>query len=231
MVPSNVCFQKRRLLGACLVSLVAAGVTTGCDSMCNGLSRYPVTVEVRDPEGEPAASGARVIVTTEGVIDTAWVWLGAPPPILSIQAGDAGTDSHWAKVRVEKPWYEVVELLVGVNQDGCDAPHPSQVQVDLTLLPNAPPVRSVFVGGEDLTYSAGDTLQLYAAVDAAAGISDSVVWWSSETTLAVVDETGFLLTKCRDVSGQAYVGATSAADSTVSGSVRVWVYTPIGGCS
>lgn len=231
MVPSKVFFEKRRLrlLPVCLVCLAAAGVTTGCvDTGCDAMQRYyPIFVEVRDPQGEPGASGARVIVTSGGEVDT--LWAGLLPPRTSI--GIMDVYSLWAKVRVEKPWYEPVERLVGINRDVCGYSSSASVRVNLTLLPNAPPVRSVFVGRESLLFIGTDTLQLYATVDVAEGVSDSVVWWSGDTTVAVVDGTGLVRSKCRDVYGQAYVGATSVADSTVSDSILVPVLAATEGCN
>ncbi len=60
---------------------------------------------------------------------------------------------------MDKPWHEPVERLVGINLDVCGYSSSANVRVDLTLLPNAPPVRSVFVGRESMLFIGIDTLR------------------------------------------------------------------------
>jgi hypothetical protein len=91
------------------------------------------------------------------------------------------------------------------------------------LLPNAPAVRSVYVGRTDHGYSGSFTTQLSAVVDVAPGVSDAVLWWSSDTTVAVVNAQGLLTSRCRATYLEAFVGATAVADSAVRDSFTVGV--------
>jgi len=56
-------------------------------------------------------------------------------------------------------------------------------------------------------------------LDAVPGVSDSVTWSSSDTTVAVVDAQGVMTTLCRKTYREAFIRATLVADTTIRDSL------------
>lgn len=198
-------------------------LTTGAcsDSLICVSSLIPqIRAEIVTTDGRPAAAGARV--TVDGV-DEAWA-----APVRDarvVHAGERSTSP--VTVQVDKPWYEPVILRnVQVELDQCGVVAPTTVHVTLALLPAAPPVRSVYVGRVNHGYSGSFSSQLSAVVDAEAGVSESVLWWSSDTSVAVVDSQGVLKSQCRESHKDAFVGAASVVDPSVRDSFSVFVGPP-----
>ena len=173
-----------------------------------------VSVLIRTRDRAPAAAGARVILNGR---DTGW-----STPVRDAVAIDVGGDhsSRHVSLRIEKPWYHPVVLPdVPVKVDRCGIVATTVVPVELTLLPDAPAIRSVYVGRRGLFANGTFPSQLAAVLDAVSGISDSVTWSSSDTTVALVDARGLMRTRCRGSYREAYMKATLAADPTIRDSL------------
>ena len=148
--------------------------------------------------------------------DTAWA-----PPIrdaVIIHVGDGYAKRH-VTVRVDKPWYHPAVLDVDVKVDECGLAATTVVPVQLTLLPDAPAIRSLYVGRRGLFAGGQSRSQLAAVLDAVPGVSDSVKWSSSDTTVAVVDARGVMTTRCRKTYREAFMRATLVADTTIRDSL------------
>src|SRR6267154_3501226 len=168
-----------------------------------------VAVHIRTEDGAPAAAGTRVIVDDR---DTSW----------SMPVRDAViifADSYAKRrvtVRVEKPWYHTVIVPdVRLQTDRCGLLATTRVPVQLKLLPDAPAIRSLYVGRRGLFASGRFRSRLGAVLDAVPGVSDSVTWSSSDTTVAVVDAQGVMTTLCRTTYREAFIRATLVADTTI----------------
>lgn len=222
--------SPRSRLFLLLVSL--ATVTGGCDNypvVCNLVPLRPaVKADVWTSDGRRAAAGAWLIVTAGEAVDTGWA---APEKSARyIWAGERAVPR--VDARVEKPWYESVEFRsLAVALDECGVVESTPVRAELSLLPDAPPVRSVYVGHGNWEYSGSLTDQMDVVVDVASGISDSVEWWSTDTTVVVVDGLGRIRIRCRDTTGEAFVGANSVVDPTVRDSITIEVWPGLTGCT
>lgn len=198
-------------------------LTTGACSdslICVSILIPQIRAEIVTPDGQPAAAGARV--TVDGVDEG---WAAPVRDSRVVYAGERSTSP--VTVGVDKPWYEPVILRnVQVELDQCGVVEPTTVHVSLALRPGAPPVRSVYVGRVNHGYSGSFTTQLSAVVDVEPGVSESVMWWSSDTSVAVVDSQGILKSQCRASFKDAFVGATSVVDPTVRDSFTVSVGPP-----
>ena len=133
-------------------------------------------------------------------------------------------DGDFAKrhvtVRVDKPWYHTVILPdVPVKVDRCGVVATTVVPVQLTLLQNAPAIRSVYVGRRGLFAEGRFESHLGVVLDAVPGVSDSVTWSSSDTTVAVVNARGVMTTRCRKTYREAFIRATLVADTTIRDSL------------
>src|SRR5262245_3492782 len=97
---------------------------------------------------------------------------------------------------------------------------------DVTLPPPAPPgtsVHSISVAPNGVTISVGTQVQMQAAVNAYAGVADSVVWSvSSPATVATISATG-LLTAVG--AGVAAVQACSTVVTSVCGNATLTITT------
>ena len=212
------------MISRCTQWLLWAGLITSAGA-CNSASEpfvcarpgmAAVSAQIRTPDGAPAAAGAHVILDGR---DTGWS--GPSRAALAIDIGDDYARPH-VSVRIEKPWYQSVFLRdVHVKVDRCGLVAPTIVRVQLNLLPNAPAIRSLYVGRRGLFANGSFYSQLAAVLDAVPGISDSVTWWSSDTTVAVVDARGLMKTRCRAHPGPAFMRATLVADTTVRDSLLV----------
>src|SRR5437899_8117994 len=173
-----------------------------------------VAVHIRTEDGVPAAAGARVILDGR---DTAW---SSPvSDAVVIHVGDDYAKRH-VTVRIDKPWYHTIVLPdVPVEVDRCGVVATTPVPVQLTLRQDAPAIRSLYVGRRGLFAGGRSNSQLRAVLDAVPGISDSVIWSSSDTTVAVVDARGIMTTRCRKTYREAFMRATLVADTTIRDSL------------
>jgi len=63
----------------------------------------------------------------------------------------------------------------------------------------------------------GSETRMVATVDANPGLSRDVTWRLTDTTMARIDQTGLVTSKCSTRGGADTVTATSVADPSVSG--------------
>jgi hypothetical protein len=132
-------------------------------------------------------------------------------------------------VRVEKPWYHsVIVPDVRMQTDRCGLVATARVPVQLKLLPDAPAIRSLYVGRRGLFGSGPRQSRLAAVLDAVPGVSDSVTWSSSDTTVAVVDARGVMTILCRKTYRAAFIRATLVADTTIRDSLVMGAERPPG---
>ncbi|MDB4889141.1 MAG: hypothetical protein JWL61_996 [Gemmatimonadetes bacterium] len=201
-------------------SLVVAGALVACSHdeegtscfgpLVNGIVAYSpgIDVLVRDVSGRGEALGARVTVyrgtdsmTTTGT-DT-----------LHIRAGFMIAGNFM--VRVQRPYYQDAVLpSVSVVAGQCNVVVTS-APVTLTLVQGAPAIRSLVVFGADFLYAPAVQRQLSARFDADPSVPTTVNWRLSDTTLARIDPTGLVTSKCSLVGGVDTVTAIATADTTI----------------
>ena len=173
-----------------------------------------VAVHIRTEDGAPAAAGARVIVDDR---DTSW---STPFRDAVIIFADGYYPNPRVTVRVEKRWYHTVIVPdVRLQTDRCGLVATTRVPVQLKLLPDAPAIRSLYVGRRGLFAEGRHRSNLGLVLDALPGVSDSVIWSSSDTTVAVVDAQGVMTTRCRKTYRSAFIRATLVADTTIRDSL------------
>ena len=78
--------------------------------------------------------------------------------------------------------------------------------------------------------AAGLTVQMYAYVDAAAGVDTSVTWQINDSTVATLSPTGLLRSQCRTAPGEATIEARSVADQSQVGHAYVTVWRNAAAC-
>ena len=218
-----------------LLLIVVAGIAgaAGCSvfeprgNVCD-LKAYElppsINVEIRDQAGNPAALGAVVAFGGGGgqVSDS------TRGDSLTIHGGGYNTAYG---VLVLKQYYAAVtfaNVSVPGDFDRCGVPGklgaPVTLDATLTLLPNAPPVRSLYLTtanrSKSLDRGVSDSLILVPWIDANWNVSHAVVWHLSGDTASVSfnPATGVASFRCQLKSGIVNVLAVSAADTTVSGS-------------
>jgi hypothetical protein len=218
-------------LRAALSSAVFAGMLAACERspsevVCLSIGGASIVVTVRTPDGTPAARGATLIIRDGAFADTA----GPAYGYLQLSAGNRRPGVY--DVTVTKPWYQSVLVPSVVAAGGpCGVESPTGLDVTLTLLPAAPPVRSIVASPPVMGFGAADlTVQLTAYVDAAAGVDTSVTWQISDSTVAALSPTGLLRSRCRTATGSATIEARSVADRSQIGYAYVTVGRNAAGC-
>jgi hypothetical protein len=192
---------------------------------CVGTGGPSVMVEVRDPQGHPAAFGTTIVIQ-EGAFRDSVDGTRRPMGPLHVGAGERRPGTY--QVRLYKPGYKPVVLhnVRAPGDERCKYAEPTDIRrVTLELLPNAPPVRSIIVmpPGMGLGIPGYET-SMRAIVDAAPGVSQVVRRTSSDTTVATISPSGLLRSQCRRTPGEATITATSVADPRVRGTAPVTVY-------
>ena len=212
--------MSNKVIVSTIASIALAGALVACrhdepgascyGPLINGVVAYSPGIDllVRDVHGRGVAYGTRVSVysgtdsmTTTGT-DT-----------LHIRAGFLFAGNF--KVRVQRPFYqEVVLPNVTVVAGECNVVVTS-VPVTLALSPGAPAIRSLAVFGADFLYAPGVQRQLTARFDADANVPTIVNWRLSDTTVARIDATGLVTSKCTLAGGVYTVTAVATVDTTV----------------
>lgn len=194
--------------------------------ICVGTGGPSVMVEVRDPNGRPAAIGTTIVIQDGAFKDS--VDGARPRGELHVGAGERRPGRY--EVRLYKPGYRPVILrdVMAPGDTQCGYAKPTDVRkVRLELLPDAPSVRSIFVFPPNIGIGLpGWEEQMRVVVDANAGISDAVRWASSDTTVATISPSGLLRSRCRATTGSTLITATSVADPRVRGHASVTVWPP-----
>ena len=194
--------------------------------VCTGTGGPSVVIEVRGPDGQPAAFGATIVVRDGAFADTSDA--ARPWSELYLGAGERRPGTY--DVRVTKPGYRPVTLRgvvarpTGDPRCGYSEPRGPQRRVRLRLRPGAPPVRSVVVVPDAIAFGLPYLEEpLRAIVDADPGVSQGVRWSSSDTTVATVSASGVLRSECRARHGEAVITAESVADPRVRAATEVSV--------
>ena len=186
---------------------------------CPDIGWYPVAVEVRDADGEPTAIGATATLTKGGYRATG---LGFGDP-LRLTVGDSVGGTF--DLEVTKPYYDAATVeSIEVVTDECGIGETVTVAVTLALQADAPPVRQVVVQPYGIGLGSGYSSQETAYVEADSGVSKEVVWRSEDESVATVTADGVITGVCRDTPGETLITATSVADSSKSGAIRVSVF-------
>ena len=213
--------MRPKIVSIAAASMLLAGAVVACSDtktegqscfgpLINGIVIYSPGIEVlvRDANGRGEAFGTKVTVyrgtdsTTTTGTDT-----------LRIRAGF--TDPGNFKVRVQRPFYQDAVLpSVAVVPGQCNVLVTS-VPVTLDLQPDAPAIRSITVFGADFMYAPGVQRQLSARFDANPSIPTTVSWRLSDTTLARIDASGLVTSKCTTAGGADTVTATASLDTTM----------------
>ncbi len=92
-------------------------------------------------------------------------------------------------------------------------------------VPLEPRVVSVSIDQDEMALEVGEQVTLTASVEVVGGVSDAVLWGSSDTGVASVDGDGVVTAVG---AGEAQITATSVADSAVSDSITVEVTEDLG---
>jgi hypothetical protein len=220
--------SRSALIRAALSGSLSAALLAACERatpspvVCLDRGESSIVVTVRTPDGTPAARGATLIIRDGTFADTALPASSVAGLQLFAGGGRPGTYD----VEVTKPWYAPV-LFSGVVAVGgpCGVESPTQLEITLVLLPAAPSVRTVVAYPPAMGLGAADlTVQMYAYVDAAAGIDTSVTWQISDSTVATLSLTGMLRSRCRTAPGEATIEARSVADQSQVGYAYVTVW-------
>lgn len=199
------------IASACDSDRPAPGVRCGDLTVPGSIVQLPgIQLSVRTPQGLPAANGTSVSATSVGTTAIGVV----VDSLLSEVFVGPGTYS----ARITRPFYKdtTVSNIVVLAGD-CTPAQTTKLAVVLSLAAGAPPVRSVSVFGQTFLATPGSQARMVALVDADAGVSHTVTWRLTDTTMARVDASGLVTSRCSTRGGTDTVTATSVADPTVTG--------------
>jgi len=223
--------QRVRVLA---LVVAAIGAASGCDqgNVCD-LVDYelppPVNVVIRDQAGTPAALGS---VVTFG---------GGGRQLRDSTLSDTLTISGGAYntvygILVTRPFYASAtfdSVSLHATYDDCHKPKtfdlPVTLSVTLTLLPNAPRVRSFYLVSNmrstTLDRGGQDSLKVEPWLDADASVSRAVTWRLSGDTASLSFNlaTGVASFRCRPTSGLVHVTARATADTSITASLSLYV--------
>lgn len=222
-----------------ILQRIAAGLAIGivvlataCDvssifgSDCADVGYAAVTVTVRDQLGHGQALGATVTLQDGSYTETH----SDQDTLLVYGAMERGGRTY--DIHVTKPFYNEVWVRgVRAPRGGCGQPISARtiaVPVVLSLAPNVPPLRSIFLMpnySPILDRGPSSTFTFATIIDASPGASRAVLWSvTGDTASASFDPaTGTLTYRCRPSSGSLDVTATLAAlpSLTATQTVRV----------
>lgn len=221
------------LIRVALSTTLFTGVVSACgrspaEVYCPSIGGASIVVTVRTPDGTPAARGATLIVRDGAFADTA----GPASSQDGLQMGAGNRRPGVYDVAVAKPWYQPVLVPSVVAAGGpCGVMSAVVREVTLTLLPAAPPVRTIVAYPPEMGFGAPDLIvQLYAYVDAATGVDTSVMWQISDSTVAALSPTGLLRSRCRTATGEATIEARPVSDHSLVAYAHVTVWRNAASC-
>lgn len=201
--------------------------------VCTADLRPSVIVEVRDGEGNPAATGATATIRKPGFEASEEGGFGDLLRIGVARDNEAGV----FEVRVERPGHATAVIPgVEVPGDHCGVTEAPVVQATIPLLAGAPSVRQVVLPRSGYGFGAsvcGQTYQVPAFVAADPGENRDTVWTSRDPGVVTVRggqasadgrSTGYITPVCRRTTGETWVVAHAAADPSVRDSVPVTVW-------
>jgi hypothetical protein len=168
---------------------------------------------IRNAAGQAEAAGASVSVLN---VDKTPIGTYGPDS-LTLTVYDIGAGTY--SVRISKPFYRDTTIAnLVVHQGECaEVVQTTKASVVLELAPGAPQVRSVAIYGAMFLATPGIQTRMVALVDADASFSHAVTWRVSDTTMARVDQTGLVTSKCSTRGGTDTLTAISVADPSVVG--------------
>jgi hypothetical protein len=220
--------MRDSLVGLATASLLAAGALVACshdaapgscfDMSAPGVVIYIPAIDllVRDASGRGEAFGTKVVV-----YDGADSTMATGSDTLHVFAGYTYAGSF--TVHVNRQFYrETVLSNVAVVNGQCSAVV-THIPVTLQLAPGAPPIRSLAVFGATFLSAPGEQRQLSARFDADPGISTTVNWRLSDTTLARIDGVGLVTAKCSLAGGVETVTAIAAVDTAFKATAQFGV--------
>jgi hypothetical protein len=183
-----------------------------------------LSVEIRDVNGAPAATGATVsLARANKSPDLVTPKIGYGDS-LRIYIGGGGTTGS-LDVYISKPYHAPVVIRgVQVPSGPCGLGAGTiRVAASVNLLPGAPPVRQIVLPPYGYGLGGNYSSRIIAYVEAAQGVSREVVWTSRDPAVASVSTDGVVTGQCRATAGKTWVVAASALDAQVRDSVSVEV--------
>ncbi|MES2179961.1 MAG: hypothetical protein V4550_19020 [Gemmatimonadota bacterium] len=225
----------RETVIAVVLTIGALGATacgiTGSDGDCILVGYMPLNVTIRNAAGRGLALGATVFA------------IDGPRRVAYREAYDTLTISPIDltggpryDVLVSKPYYNDT-LVSGVQtfngacgRTEAQGYHVVQLPITLSLAPNAPPVRSLFLLGGNLILDRSSSgintpRVIRPFLDADPGFPQGVVWRITGDTASVNFDysAGTITYRCRPTTGFLKVVARATADTSVFGSIDVAV--------
>lgn len=188
----------------------------------------PVVVNIRDQSGAAAALGSTVTF----VHDDTQFRDSTFADSLTVSGGTYGIEYELV---VTKPYYAADTIhgaLATGEYNGCgrltNFGKPDTVQATVTLLPGAPPVRTLFVRPITDTLVVdrdNPSVQLTPVLDADQAVSHAISWEMSGDTasLGFDPATGIASSRCRTFNGYITIVAKAVADTTVTYTTHVFV--------
>jgi hypothetical protein len=237
----------KRFLAATVagVALASAAACDGLASLvggdCAGVGYWAVEVTIRDPSGRPQALGATVTLQDGTYQEVHQLRPGDWGDSLTVEAAEERGGRTY-DIQVTKPYYNDVSIRgVRAPGGGCVTGHESSpthitVPVVLSLVANAPAVRSVFLMPPHVLLDRPpyqSSFKFTTFVDANPGTSHGVTWKLTGDTASVAFDavSGALTYRCLPKSGSLTITATSVADPTLSANGDVAVQGHPGGGS
>jgi hypothetical protein len=197
--------------------------TQSRDVVCAMPGIATIVAQIRNDRGQPNAIGSTVqIRNTQGYLAASKGYGDS----LRVSVGDDGKNVGGTfTVEVTKPYHQAaVVARVVVPEGPCGIEASKIVAVTLTRLPGAPPVRQVVTIPHNYSLGYGNwSATLKAYVEADSGVSQTLAWRSSDTTVFALSVDGVLRTACRTLNGDAWAIARSVVDTTIRDSVHVFV--------
>lgn len=214
--------------GRLLVVILAGGYVAAVGGACSlptgdcaGVGMYGIIAEVRTSQGAPVANGATMIATDGSFADTVGPVTGFPSNQGPLEISGAENRGGNYTVRITKPFWSSVTRTVRVPGGSCGYVETQRIQATIDKLPGAPAVRGVAVDPRSVRFGfCGSGARFNTFVDADSGQPLGLVWTTSDSTVAVVAQDGLVSDRSH---GVATIRATSVADPSVFGEIRVVV--------
>jgi hypothetical protein len=217
-----------------LVLVAVGAISSACDLLptddkCAGVGYDALAVNIRDQFGQPQALGATVTLLDGSYMERD---VSGVDPLTIRAASDRGGRTY--DIRVAKPFYQDAVLNdIHAPDGGCVTGHeresvPRILDVGLTLLPDAPPIRAIYLVPKRVLLDRAPYNGRFAFapyVDANYGVSHAVSWTIAGDTSSVTFNplTGELGYRCLPKSGSVTLTARSLIDSTVSDTATIAV--------
>ena len=215
-----------------VLAMGAAALVAACDGLpfetdCAGVGYHAVTVTIRDELGHAQALGSSVMLQDGSYVE----FHGAEDSLTVFAADDRGGRTY--DIHVTKPFYNEVWVRgVRAPGGGCVTGHESTptnivVPIALSLAPNAPPLRSIYLlpNYSPILDRSQTKFTFTPVIDASPGVSRTVLWSViGDTASAGFDPvSGSLTYRCLATSGSLDVTATLTAMPSLSAKANIRV--------